>query len=430
MKPKLSKVVQEQIQTPSPIRQIMKMAERSNIINMGLDPDDVISFGGGWVNHQAPELLRQKYLDICNDKERFHKTGAYSATLGDQRYRELLAEMETRLFGMKNIGPDNIIVGNSSTQLTYDMFLACAEPGEDVALLDPTYANYYGQMVFGLTDSGIVYDPGGPDRLKIRAEVAYLKVLDTENWTYMPDVDKTLADMEELFNLRRPRLMIVPSPDNPTSQIASQKFIEGAYEICEKYGSYLVIDFAYKTQYFGQYPEYYSWSPNDYPNMVSIHSNSKWARSLGRRGGWMEANPEIIDGMERVQQCSILCPDTMHQMAVVDYLEEALFDGSLASYLDKARQDYEKAAGVTLAAIDRHIGMPRLEPQGGLYTVVDIGRDGDEFVHDVLKNTGVLFIPGKGFGSTLKNAVRVSYGPMVHNLDKINEGMERAGSYL
>jgi hypothetical protein len=38
----LSRIVQEQMKKPSPIRQIMKMADRQNIINMGLDPDDIM----------------------------------------------------------------------------------------------------------------------------------------------------------------------------------------------------------------------------------------------------------------------------------------------------------------------------------------------------------------------------------------------------
>ena len=126
----------------------------------------------------------------------------------------------------------------------------------------------------------------------------------------------------------------------------------------------------------------------------------------------------------------LLCPDTLHQMAMVDYREEAIPDGSLASYLETTRQAYQKAAIVTMNAIDQNLGMRALTPQGGLYTVVDIGMDGDEFIQDMLKNTGVLFIPGGGFGTTLKNAIRVSYGPMVHDLERIKEGMERAGNYL
>ncbi len=60
----LSKIIEEMIKEPSPIRQIMKMASRQNIINMGLDPDEVISYGGGWVGHHSPEELRKEYQKI------------------------------------------------------------------------------------------------------------------------------------------------------------------------------------------------------------------------------------------------------------------------------------------------------------------------------------------------------------------------------
>ena len=37
-------------------------------------------------------------------------------------------------------------------------------------------------------------------------------------------------------------------------------------------------------------------------------------------------------------------------------------------------------ARVTLDAVDRHLARPRLQPFGGLYTVVDIGTDAEAFV--------------------------------------------------
>src|SRR5690606_10752929 len=95
----LSRLVQAQLANPSPIRQTMKMAERQNILAMGLDPDQVISFGGGWVNHAAPEGLRQAYKEIADARGAFHRSGAYTATLGDMECREQLARFESHLFG-------------------------------------------------------------------------------------------------------------------------------------------------------------------------------------------------------------------------------------------------------------------------------------------------------------------------------------------
>lgn len=414
-KPTLSKIVDEQIQKPSPIRQIMKMAERKNIINMGLDPDDVISYGGGWVNHKAPEEFRQSYIDVCNDPSEFHKSGAYSTTPGDSELRELIAKFEEELFGLSGLSYENILVGQSSTQVTHDIFICLADPGDNILLLDPTYANYPGQMDFALPSSKIIH----------------LRVLDPESWTYIPDVDSTLEEFKNLYSEHKPKIVLIPAPDNPSSKMIPEDLLKAMLEITSEGGSYLVLDHAYKAQYFGDSPpKYFSWSPSDFENLVSLHSNSKWARGLGRRLGWIEASEHVIDGMERIQQCSILCPDSLHQMAMKEYLKKALGDGSLKQYVEKTRLAYEKAAKTTLAAIDENLGMPRLEPDGGLYTVMKVNEDSDDFILRVLKNTGVLFIPGKGFGKSLEKGVRISYGPWVDNLNKIKEGMERVGKYL
>ncbi|UCE36954.1 MAG: pyridoxal phosphate-dependent aminotransferase [Thermoplasmata archaeon] len=414
-KPALSKIVEEQIKKPSPIRQIMKMAERKNIINMGLDPDDVISFGGGWVNHEAPEEFRKSYIQVCSDKKEFHKSGAYSATPGDSDLRDLIANYEKEIFGIKDLTCDNVIIGQSSTQVTHDTFICLADPGDAILLLDPTYANYPGQMDFALPNSKILH----------------LQVLDPATWTYLPDVNKTIEDFKSIFSEHKPKLVLIPSPDNPSSKMIHPELLSTMRDVTKEAGSFLLIDHAYKTQYFGDSPpKYFSWSPSEHENLVTLHSNSKWARGLGRRLGWVEAAEHVIDGMERIQQCSILCPDSLHQMAMKAYLSKALEDGTLKQYVEEVRRSYEEAANTTISAIDHHLGKPRLEPDGGLYTVMHVGEDSDEFVLRVLKNTGVLFIPGKGFGESLKNGVRISYGPWVGNHEKIKEGMERVGKYL
>lgn len=412
---RLSKLVQKQIKTPSPIRQIMKMAEPRSIIAMGLKPENVISFGGGWVNHRAPAEMQKIYVEICQNSEEFHKSGAYSLTTGSIDCRLQLARFEEKIFGLKGLTENNIIIGQSSTQITRDVLVTVADPADAVLLLDPTYANYAGQIAFALP----------------KAKIKYLRILDPKTWEYMPDVDDLVEKFKKIYYKTKPKVVIVPSPDNPTGQIPKEEFMKALLDITSDKNTFLAIDSAYKTQYFSERPpKYYSWSPNEHENLIALHSNSKWARGLGRRLGWIEASEDIIGGMERTQQCTVLCPDTLHQMAITAYLKKSLDDNSLKSYLDKARADYKKAADVTIKAIDEYLGLPRLTPQGGLYTVIKVGMDGDEFVMDVLKNTGVLFIPGKGFGESLREGVRLSYGPWVDNTSRIEEGIRKAGEYL
>jgi aspartate/methionine/tyrosine aminotransferase len=66
---------------------------------------------------------------------------------------------------------------------------------------------------------------------------------------------------------------------------------------------------------------------------------------------------------------------------------------------------------------------------GGLYTVVDIGVSAEDFVPRALEATGVLVVPGSGFGPSLANGIRISYGPMVLAPEKIREGIARLGRW-
>jgi aminotransferase len=412
----LSTLVREQIARPSPIRQIMKMAERQNIVAMGLDPNNVISFGGGWVNHPAPEALREAYVEIASDPTLFHKSGGYTATLGDMDCRAALAQFDAHLFGVTSLGPENVAIGAGSTQLTHDLFRAILDPGDTVMLLDPTYANYEGQLAFAV--------PG--------VNIIRLRVVDPATWSYLPIAApaETIAEFHRLFDVHRPKLVIFGAPDNPTSQILPQPLAEAMLQRTQDEHAWLAIDFAYKCQFFDRPPEYYAWSPVDHPRLVGIHSNSKWGRGLGRRLGWIQAAPDLIDALERVQQCSLLCADTLSQMAMTRFVTRSIADGSLRRYVDEWNRQYCEAARVTAQAVDEFLQRPRLTSMGGLYTVVDIGGDADAFVPRALKATGVLLVSGRGFGPSLAHGVRISYGPLVMDTEKIREGLARLGEWM
>ena len=91
---------------------------------------------------------------------------------------------------------------------------------------------------------------------------------------------------------------------------------------------------------------------------------------------------------------------------------------------------YGEAARITAEAVDEHLQRPRLDSMGGLYTVVDVGTDADGFVPRALRATGVLVVPGGGFGPSLASGVRISYGPLVTNPEKIREGLSRLGAWM
>ena len=69
MKPVISKSVSTFKCTKSPVREIMDLANPLFFKKAGLDPAEVISFSGGWVNHEAPAQLREAYAEIIRDEK-------------------------------------------------------------------------------------------------------------------------------------------------------------------------------------------------------------------------------------------------------------------------------------------------------------------------------------------------------------------------
>ena len=122
--------------------------------------------------------------------------------------REQIARFEEHLFGVPRLGAEHIAIGLGSTQLTHDLFRALLDPGDTVMLLDPTYANYEGQLAFAV--------PG--------VKVVRLRVLDPADLGVPAGSDPAgiAREFQRLFDAHRPRLVLFGAPDNPTSQVLPQ----------------------------------------------------------------------------------------------------------------------------------------------------------------------------------------------------------------
>jgi len=411
MKPTLSEKAIKFKRSISPVRQIMSYADPCYIKGIGINPEDLISFAGGWVNHKAPNELQKAYEEIAVNDDLFHRSGSYPPTLGSPEFKKTAIDFEKHIYGMNDLDENQIAVGLGSTQLAMDLLEVILNPGDKILLLDPSYCNYPTQVITGIMDATILRFP----------------ILDHKTWQYEPD--SLINEFHEFILENKPKMILLISPDNPTSKVLSDKFVSAALEAAIEIGSFLVIDYAYKEIVFEEaYPQYYSWGPND--NFISLRSNSKWCRGLGRRLGWVEAPNFVIESIESIENSTILCPDMLHQMAMTNYVKKSIKNNTLLTYIKDVNKQYQAAAKQTIKSINKHLGLPLLEPEGGLYTCMKVGTDGGKFVEDILKNTGVLFVPGWGFGRSVKDAVRISYGPLVNDIEKIDIGFKRVANYL
>lgn len=407
---KISKKAKKFKRKISPVRQIMSHADPDYIRKLGIKPEELISMAGGWVNHKAPEGLRKAYEFLVSDPELFHVTGKYSPTLGDIEFKKAVCKFENKLYEM-NISEKQIAVGSGSTQLAMNLFSVLLDPGDKILLLDPSYCNYPTQIITGMPD----------------VKILRFSVVNEKKWEYV--ADEKIKEFSKYILDEKPKVVLLVSPDNPTSKVLSEKFMEATMNAVRKIGGYVVIDFAYKELVFNNdYPSYFSWSPDE--NFISLRSNSKWCRSLGRRLGWLEAPEFIVEAMESIQSSSVLCPDTLHQMAFTKFINDSIENGSLVDYVKKTKKLYKNTAEKTVKLLKKNFDFQIMTPDGGLYVWMNVEMNSTKFVEYTLKKTGVLFVPGWGFGNTGRNAIRLSFGPLVEDFDKIEEGLERVAKNL
>jgi len=117
-------------------------------------------------------------------------------------------------------------------------------------------------------------------------------------------------------------------------------------------------------------------------------------------------------------------------MALTKFINDSIENNILTDYISDTKKMYKHAAKKTVDLIKQNLKFKIIEPDGGLYIFMKVDTDGQEFVQEILKKTGILFIPGWGFGNTGKNAVRISFGPLVNNTSKIEEGITKISKIL
>ena len=209
-KPQLSRRAHHFRQNMSPVKQIMMYADPATFRELGLNPADVVSFAGGWVNHQAPEGLQRAYLSIVQDAVQLHKSGGYSPTLGMPECKAALAAYEHYMYGIQ-LHNEHIAIGQSSTQMTYDLMSVLMNPGDKILLLDPSYCNFPTQITTALD-----------------VDVLRFPVVDVASWRYI--ADEKIEEFVTFVAKEKPKVILLVSPDNRYCN-ATPGFLCGARRI-------------------------------------------------------------------------------------------------------------------------------------------------------------------------------------------------------
>ena len=377
----------------SPIRKLVPYAEEAKkkgrkVYHLNIGQPDIETPEG------AMNALKNSNIKVVE----------YSHSAGILSYRKKLVEYY-RQCGIE-ISENEIIVTNGGSEGILFAFMTCLDPGDEVIIPEPFYANYNGFA----TTAGVVIKP---------------VISSISNGFALPPVDA----FEKLITPRT-RAILVCNPNNPTGYLYSREELEALREVVLKHDLYLFSDEVYREFCYDGYEHFSVMNLKGIEqNVVLLDSVSKRYSACGARvGTFITRNCAVYNTAMKFAQAR-LSPPTFGQV-----LSEAAID-TPASYFEKVIGEYINRRNVVVSSINNIPGCFCPQPRGAFYAVARLPiDDSDKFCQWLLEdfsyeNQTVMLAPATGFYSSPglgKDEVRISYVLKIDDLKASMKCLEEA----
>jgi aminotransferase len=239
--------------------------------------------------------------------------------------------------------------------------------------------------------------------------------------------------VEEQFQLRpemlaaaitpRTKAVLIGYPNNPTGAVASRQVLSEVARIAEKHDLVVISDEIYDQLVYGRPHVCFSSLPGVKERTVLLGGFSKDYAMTGWRIGYAAGPAELIKGLTRVHQYTIMSAPTMAQVAALTALQQG------AEHVARMRSEYDRRRRLIVSGLNA-IGLPTFEPGGAFYAFPNItptGLDDDTFSHRLLQEEKVAVVPGTAFGAGGAGFVRCSYATAY---EKIEQALERIDRFV
>ena len=268
----------------------------------------------------------------------------YSPSAGYRSYREKLVGYYAKY--NINLTADDIIITSGGSEAVLFSFLACLNPGDEIIVPEPAYANY---MAFAISAGAV-----------IRTIATTI-----EEGFSLPKVEK----FEELIN-ERTRAILICNPNNPTGYLYTRREMNQIRDLVKKYDLFLFSDEVYREFIYTGSPYISACHLEGIEqNVVLIDSVSKRYSECGIRiGALITKNPTIREAVMKFCQAR-LSPPLIGQIAA-----EASLDAD-PDYLRDIYDEYVERRKCLIDGLNRIPGVYSPIPMGAFYTVARLPVD-------------------------------------------------------
>lgn len=360
----------------SPIRKLVPYAEAAKkrgikVYHLNIGQPDIKT------PEVALEAVRNNNLSVLE----------YSHSAGIESYRKGLAEYYNSY--KLNIDFTNILVTTGGSEALLFAFFSCLNPGDEVIIPEPFYANYNGFA----TTAGV----------KIVPITSYINT-----GFALPEIN----EFEKLITSKTKAILIC-NPGNPTGYLYSKNELERLKEIVKKHNLFLFADEVYREFCYDGKTHFSVLQLDGIDeNTIVVDSISKRYSMCGARiGAFITRNKEVMQTALKYAQAR-LSPPTLGQIAAEAALKTP------KNYFEEVIAEYDERRKLLVDGLNKIEGVTCPMPGGAFYAVAELPiADADNFCQWILEDfeyqrQTVMLAPATGFYATKgngKNQVRLAY---------------------
>jgi aspartate aminotransferase len=351
------------ITPPSPIRKLAHLATKAKK-------------SGTHVYH-----LNIGQPDIESPKEFFdglhmfkQKVVAYEQSQGHEALCIAWSKYINRTLQLNTL-PEHFLITVGASEALVFLFETCCDPGDEVIIFDPTYANYLGFASI--------------------AGVNLVPVLSNmENDFALPERDKI-----ERSITNHTRAILLCNPNNPTGTVYCREELQFLFDLCEEHNIFLIVDETYREFVYDDLKplSILHLVPNS-ERIIVVDSLSKRFSLCGARVGCLiTKNEQVLAATLKIAQARLAAP-TIEQFAS-SYMLEHVPD----TYLQQVRNEFLLRRNALYHALKKIPNVTIHKPKGAFYTVVQLPvKNAEDFAAFLLdkfsyKQRTTFIAPAAGF---------------------------------
>ena len=360
----------------SPIRKLVPFSEKAKS-----EGKTVYHLNIGQPDIETPEVALNRVKDLKRT------VIEYSNSEGFESYRKKLAAY----YRSHNIDvqPDELMITTGGSEALVFGFMSCLNPGDEIIIPEPFYANYNGFA----TMSGVKVVP-------VTASI--------DDGFALP----AISEIEAKINSKTKAILIC-NPGNPTGYLYSKEELEALRDLVKSNDLWLFADEVYREFcYDGAEPYSVMNLEGIENNVILVDSVSKRYSMCGARiGAFISRNKELMSTVLKFGQAR-LSPPTSGQLA-----GEAALD-TPESYFTDVIEEYVERRNILVDGLNAIDGVTCPKPSGAFYCIAELPvENAENFCQWMLesfdyKGQTVMMAPAAGFYATPGvglNQVRIAY---------------------